>query len=332
MNSYVLLWNVDTWRKYSDKVVSGEDVAIEYIAAAATKPFMDIRTGDEIFVISVRSHEFLLGGRLIADSAPISSDAAKRRLGEGRDYSWDKYVLGREDRLDNFRPATRIDLEMVRRLELLDANGNVTSPKIKQGGRIEVQHFRQPRRISQESALDLRTVLGLDAGENTDDGCANDIEAVLSDKTIDPTTRKQLIDARLGQGAFRKNVISVWGRGEQCAVTGVPIKEILIASHIRPWKKSTDEERLAGWNGVLLVSHLDKLFDRFLISFEESGKIVASSRLARHWGTLKLIGINRNLTLDFSRVAPMSEARIKRMLRDHRAELERLDQTAGRGS
>ena len=51
----------------------------------------------------------------------------------------------------------------------------------------------------------------------------------------------------------------------KCAVTGLAIPELLKASHIKPWKDSTDEERLDIFNGLLLAPHLDAAFDRGFI-------------------------------------------------------------------
>jgi hypothetical protein len=162
-----------------------------------------------------------------------------------------------------------------------------------------------------------------------DDESVEDIASIFTDPAIDPTTRKQLVAARIGQGQFRKNVIKVWGKGEQCIVTGTSLKDVLIASHIKPWKLSLTDERLAGWNGLLLVSHLDKLFDRFLISFNQMGGIISSRRLVAHWDSLKPLGINMALALDFSRVDEKSRTQIQTMLREHRAEVEHHDQLVG---
>jgi hypothetical protein len=159
---------------------------------------------------------------------------------------------------------------------------------------------------------------------------SGDIEALYLDKTLGETTRKQLVEARIGQGLFRKNVIGVWGRGEQCVVTGVSVRDVLVASHIKPWKVATTEERLAGWNGLLLAAHLDRLFDRYLISFDGSGKIVISQRLTtQHRDELKTTGLNGNMKLDFSQIGMVSKAKIEKMLREHHAELMRLDPNAG---
>jgi hypothetical protein len=93
------------------------------------------------------------------------------------------------------------------------------------------------------------------------------------------TTRKALIDARLGQGQFRADVAERWVN--KCAVTACGVPEMLRASHIKPWSECTNRERLDGFNGLLLVAHIDALFDNGLISFENDGSMLVSDRLAR---------------------------------------------------
>ncbi|RYF89516.1 MAG: HNH endonuclease [Chitinophagaceae bacterium] len=91
------------------------------------------------------------------------------------------------------------------------------------------------------------------------------------------TERKGLVTSRVGQGAYRKSVLYRWDFS--CAVTGYNKKEVLIASHIVPWCDATDNQRLDVNNSVLLSPTYDALFDRHLISFEDSGKIILSDQL-----------------------------------------------------
>jgi predicted restriction endonuclease len=93
------------------------------------------------------------------------------------------------------------------------------------------------------------------------------------------TTRQALIDARLGQGRFRAGVVKRWGN--KCAVTTCGMPEMLRASHIKPWSGCTNRERLDPLNGLLLVAHIDALFDSGLISFEDDGSMLVSDRVAR---------------------------------------------------
>lgn len=98
----------------------------------------------------------------------------------------------------------------------------------------------------------------------------NDI-AEINDQDIPETEKKQLVSARKGQGLFRKRVIEI---DKICNVTNVEFTNLLIASHIKPWKGSTNIERLDGNNGLLLSPHIDKLFDKFMISFSNDGYII----------------------------------------------------------
>ena len=104
------------------------------------------------------------------------------------------------------------------------------------------------------------------------------IEAEIRSRTDIPVTkREQLIDARRGQGRFRRDVAAVEKKG--CRVTGVRHITHLRASHIKPWSDSDDREKLDPQNGLLLSPHIDHLFDRGYISFTDAGKLMVSKHL-----------------------------------------------------
>ncbi|MEX0959094.1 MAG: HNH endonuclease [Burkholderiales bacterium] len=102
---------------------------------------------------------------------------------------------------------------------------------------------------------------------------------IKNDASLSGATRKALIDARVGQGKFRKDLIKYW-RG-QCAATKCRTVRVLKASHIKPWKFCTDKERLDVFNGLLLSPNIDSLFDLGFITFDERGRIVISRSLKR---------------------------------------------------
>ncbi len=91
------------------------------------------------------------------------------------------------------------------------------------------------------------------------------------------TERSGLITSRVGQGTYRKRIIHRWEY--VCAVTKFNKLEILIASHIVPWSKASNEERLDVHNGILLSPTYDALFDKHLISFDHQGKILLSEAI-----------------------------------------------------
>jgi len=89
------------------------------------------------------------------------------------------------------------------------------------------------------------------------------------------TEVERLVRQRVGQQAFRSAMLDYWGGA--CAVTGVDLPEVLRASHAKPWAAcGSDAERLDVFNGFLLSANLDALFDRFLISFSEEGRLLLS--------------------------------------------------------
>lgn len=102
------------------------------------------------------------------------------------------------------------------------------------------------------------------------------LDAIASRTDIGETQKQQLILARRGQGLFRTGVYQVELR---CRLTHVSEKIHLVASHIKPWASSSDEERLDRFNGLLLSPHADHLFDRGWLSFTNSGNVIVSKRL-----------------------------------------------------
>jgi len=99
------------------------------------------------------------------------------------------------------------------------------------------------------------------------------IEALRAAATLSDTEKQAIVMARRGQGLFRERVAAIERR---CRITGVANPEYLRASHTKPWRDSSNEERLDGENGFLLSPDVDLLFDRGLISFEDSGRVLVS--------------------------------------------------------
>ena len=81
------------------------------------------------------------------------------------------------------------------------------------------------------------------------------------------------------QNAFRDRLIHEFGK--KCMMCDICNKELLIASHIkRDADCATIDEKIDNNNGFLLCALHDKLFDRYLISFDGfTGKIMISNSL-----------------------------------------------------
>lgn len=104
-------------------------------------------------------------------------------------------------------------------------------------------------------------------------------ETQIKDSEISPTEKDQLIKARRGQGIFRNRLINV---EKGCRITGIIDPFFLTASHIKPWRDSTNFEKLDGNNGLFLSPHLDRLFDKGWISFSDHGDIIIANGIAEN--------------------------------------------------
>jgi len=136
---------------------------------------------------------------------------------------------------------------------------------------------------------------------------ASESEADLEGVT--ETERKALINARVGQGTFRKDVIALWGN---CAVTDCSRQSVLVASHIVPWKQATNAERLDPFNGLLLTPNLDRLLDQCLISFNDDGSMLLSKDLTAE--IMAALGVSEKSKLRFVRPAALPYLRRHREL------------------
>ena len=72
------------------------------------------------------------------------------------------------------------------------------------------------------------------------------------------------------------------------------MREVLRASHIKPWRACSDKDRLDPNNGILLSANLDALFDSGLISFDDNGKILISKRVS---DKIRKLGLSQSAKL-----------------------------------
>lgn len=91
-----------------------------------------------------------------------------------------------------------------------------------------------------------------------------------------PTEALQTTKGRIGQRFFRQSVLASYN--SRCCITGNPVPELLVASHILPWN-SHPEHRLNPRNGLCLAQTQDAAFDRGLITFDADFRLVIGSRL-----------------------------------------------------
>lgn len=121
-------------------------------------------------------------------------------------------------------------------------------------------------------ALDSRGLLIASAEEPERETWERHELITLEDARLDVTEREALVKARRGQGLFRENVARI---EQACRITRISNPVYLIASHIKPWRHASNDERLSGHNGLMLAPQADFLFDRGFISFGE-GRLLIS--------------------------------------------------------
>lgn len=90
------------------------------------------------------------------------------------------------------------------------------------------------------------------------------------------TDTLRLVRARRVQGFFRAAVLTSYDC--RCAISGLTLPELLVASHIIPWRHSV-ERRADPTNGLCLNALFDRAFDRGLMTFDEDLRVVVSRRL-----------------------------------------------------
>ncbi|MFM2566398.1 HNH endonuclease [Bacillus sp. GX] len=93
---------------------------------------------------------------------------------------------------------------------------------------------------------------------------------------LEETEKELIIKSRIGQSTFKKALLAIQ---QQCRLCGVSDERFLIASHIKPWSQSDNQERLDVNNGLLLCPNHDALFDKGYISFNNDGIILISNSL-----------------------------------------------------
>jgi len=130
---------------------------------------------------------------------------------------------------------------------------------------------------------------------------------VMALPDLDRSETMAVIKVRLAQQLFRRRLTASRRR---CCLTGIADPAHLRASHIKPWSECTEQERQDPDNGLLLAPHVDHLFDRGYLSFEDDGTVLVSKLLDR--AVLEAWGLDA-----VTNVAPFSPAQAK-YLKYHR--------------
>ena len=113
----------------------------------------------------------------------------------------------------------------------------------------------------------------------------------MEETTIQQTEIERIPKARIGQSRFKQSLLM---RERTCQLCGMPDERFLVASHIKPWKESSDYEKLDPNNGLLLCPNHDALFDKGYITISNNSEILISDSIKED--TRIFLNINLNFT------------------------------------
>lgn len=125
----------------------------------------------------------------------------------------------------------------------------------------------------------FKIAFGIVDTENFEDEEVNENIKKIENSKLQPAEKQTLILARIGQGTYRKKLLE---ETSICPFTMVDDEHLLIASHIKPWKKCVNQEKKDPKNGFVFTPTYDKLFDRGYISFTDDKKLIISPWVSKY--------------------------------------------------
>ncbi len=163
----------------------------------------------------------------------------------------------------------------------------------------EIEKYYPDAKKSEEWQAGLRGVLYRDLGKSFKrlDGSLyslidyNEIDLLpnfFKDNVV--TEKEAVVKIRILQNKYRKDLLQCL---KFCPITGISDERLLVASHIKPWRWSSDEEKLDVNNGFVFSPLYDKLFDIGLITFTDKKEMILSSTLSE--STIKKLNLKHEI-------------------------------------
>jgi predicted restriction endonuclease len=125
----------------------------------------------------------------------------------------------------------------------------------------------------------------------------NELEIKSIEENIDNLNsleKESIIKTRIGQSKFKHGLLKIY---RKCVLCEIKKHDLLIASHIKPWSVSNNDEKLDLNNGLLLCPLHDKLFDLGYISFDINGNIKISPLISSDEYNSLNINVNARIEL-----------------------------------
>jgi hypothetical protein len=226
---------------------SGDRIAEEYFAAV--EEIVDARGRNSIGRLAIR---------LAILQSFVDLEVEELTMGELRVY-WKNQV---PEKWLSHKDASGLHRSHMMNPADVAAMAGFHGPKVK-------PHPRPPIRIVSYDGVKR---------EPLDDEANKELERLWApEDTAQESERLAIVKTRLTQSKFRNALLDIWGG---CSVTGLSNPDLLVASHIRPWRESDNFQKIDPNNGLLLNPTLDRLFDIGYITFDPNGMIRISDRLS----------------------------------------------------
>lgn len=103
-------------------------------------------------------------------------------------------------------------------------------------------------------------------------------DALVGLESLRGEDKMRVVKTRVNQEVFRQIVLANYD--SKCAISGIDIPELLVASHIVPWSKN-ENERLNPENGICLSPLYDRAYDKGYIGISTNHEILLSTQLKK---------------------------------------------------
>ncbi|MBD2751948.1 HNH endonuclease [Spirosoma validum] len=101
-------------------------------------------------------------------------------------------------------------------------------------------------------------------------------EIIFDLKDLKGEVKIRAVKTRVNQSVFRQMILKTYEN--RCAISGIDLPELLVASHIIPWAEN-EHERLNPENGLCLSNLYDRAYEKGLICIDVNYKVLLSKRL-----------------------------------------------------
>lgn len=130
--------------------------------------------------------------------------------------------------------------------------------------------------VAPETEEALRNLFGVEESDEIEVSKDEGIRVRRALQPTGPSERTASVKVRRTQQYFRQVILNAFDW--RCCITGIPVPELLVASHILPWS-GFEQERANPQNGLCLSNLHDAAFDCGLITFDEDRRLVLSKKL-----------------------------------------------------